>query len=580
MPGSTKLPSDPVATAETNPSTKKRNERGLPISIFIVLLFAACLLYYAVLTPERFGAFHDDGIYVTTAKALATGQGYRIISLPYEPAQTKYPPFYPFLLSLIWRIYPHFPENLIPMILLSVLATLAFLALTRRYLVSQGYATARQALIVVTLSAINWRMMILATAIYSEMVYAALSVVGLYLAEKYAKQKKGWAAGLVLGVVLGLVFLTRSSGLALLIAVAGYYVLRRQWKRAVLPVSVAGAFVVGWIGWCYFNKTTVEGINVAYYTSYLGHLNQVISDLQLHSNASRLTIFLGIVIENLIGGIVISIPLICSAINYSWVPNLGGPLLLIGFFFALFTLLLIGGGFLRSMSKGFRMLHSYVIASLGLYLFWLPDVSYDRFIMPLLPFLLLFLVREVGMMISVARTGLVSDSRASKKLGGAFIILIVLASISIGLYNYGSGIYWSLASLRKSASRAAEDTENIKWIKANTDPSDVLVCYRDPMYFLYTERRAIRSFPMRAGISWEEEGTALDDLATIIFKLVDESNGRYMILTSTDLELEDQPVLHRKILRKVIERYPQRFVPVFQSSDEWSRIYQIENNAR
>src|SRR6266705_2321119 len=120
MPGSTKPPDDPVATAETSPSTKEANERGLPILIFIVLLFAACLLYYAVLTPERFGAYHDDGIYVTTAKALATGQGYRIISLPYEPSQTKYPPFYPLLLSLIWRAYPHFPQNLIPMMLLSV----------------------------------------------------------------------------------------------------------------------------------------------------------------------------------------------------------------------------------------------------------------------------------------------------------------------------------------------------------------------------------------------------------------------------------------------------------------------------
>jgi 4-amino-4-deoxy-L-arabinose transferase-like glycosyltransferase len=337
----------------------------LTILFFVIALSVACLLYYAMISPERFGAYHDDGIYVTTAKALATGQGYRIISLPYEPAQTKYPPFYPFLLSLIWRVYPHFPQNLVPMILLSILATLAFLVLTWRYLVSQGYGPAWQALIVVALSAINWRMMILATAIYSEMVYAALSVVGLYLAEKYEKEQKGRAAGLVLGVVLGLVFLTRSSGLALLIAVAAYYVLRRQWKKSLLPVSVGGAIVVGWIAWCYFNKTSVDGINVAYYTSYLGHLNQVISDLQLHSNSSRLTIFMGIVFENLIGGILISLPLICSGINYSWVPSLGGPLLLIGFFFVLFTLLLIGVGVLRSMSKGFRRLHFYVSASLG-----------------------------------------------------------------------------------------------------------------------------------------------------------------------------------------------------------------------
>jgi len=546
----------------------------------IVLLLGPCLLYFAILSSNRFGGYHDDGIYVTTAKSIAEGRGYRIISLPYEPAQTKYPPFYPFLLSLIWRVHPHFPQNLIPMFLLSLVATLAFLVLVRRYLLSQGYATPWQALIVVALSAINWRTMILATSIYSEMVYVALSVAGLYLAEKYEKKQKSLVAGLILGTVLGLVFLTRTSGLALLAAVAAYYALRRQWKKFLLPVSVGIAFVVGWIGWCYLNKTTVEGMNVAYYTSYLGHLNQVINDTQLHSGASRLTIFLSIVFENLIGGIVIAVPLICSGINYSWIPGLGGPILLVAFFFLLFTLLLIGLGFVRSLSSGFGLLHFYVLASLGLYLFWLPDVSYDRFLMPLLPFLLLFLVRELWTLIGVARTGLVANTQLPKKLGGAFIVLLVFGSISIGLCSYGSGIYWSLASLEKSARRAAEDTENIKWIKANTESSDVLVCYRDPLYFLHTDRRAVRSFPMRAGTSWDEEGAAPNDLATLIFELLDESNGRYMILTSTDLELEDQPDQHRKILGKVIERYPQKFTLVFQSTDGRSRIYRIERDSR
>src|SRR6266705_767028 len=158
-------------------SVVRKSKSNLPHLFLVISLIAAGLLYFAVMTPTRFGAYHDDGIYVTTAKSLSTGDGYRIISLPYEPAQTKFPPFYPFLLSLIWRVNPTFPQNLIWMMLLSVGATVSFLALTYRYLVRQGYARHWQALLVVALTAINWRTVIYATGTYSEMIYTALSIV-------------------------------------------------------------------------------------------------------------------------------------------------------------------------------------------------------------------------------------------------------------------------------------------------------------------------------------------------------------------------------------------------------------------
>src|SRR5262249_58555896 len=102
------------------------------------LILAAILLIAAgvnltLLRPEGFGSYHDDGLYAVLAKALATGKGYKLISLPLEPDQTKSPPVYPLLLALIWRIYPQFPENVIWMMLLSVAATLSFLGLAYLY---------------------------------------------------------------------------------------------------------------------------------------------------------------------------------------------------------------------------------------------------------------------------------------------------------------------------------------------------------------------------------------------------------------------------------------------------------------
>src|SRR5262249_27500745 len=67
----------------------------------------ACLLLSAVLVTAGWihcdslvcGEYHDDAIYVTTAKALAEGEGYRQTFLPGAPPQTKYPPLYPALLA-------------------------------------------------------------------------------------------------------------------------------------------------------------------------------------------------------------------------------------------------------------------------------------------------------------------------------------------------------------------------------------------------------------------------------------------------------------------------------------------------
>src|SRR6185295_15544479 len=72
---------------------------------------ALALAYLVAWRAPAVGTFHDDGIYAVTAKALAEGRGYRILSLPGEIQQTKYPVLFPALLAAIWRLFPDFPAN-------------------------------------------------------------------------------------------------------------------------------------------------------------------------------------------------------------------------------------------------------------------------------------------------------------------------------------------------------------------------------------------------------------------------------------------------------------------------------------
>jgi hypothetical protein len=201
--------------------------------LLLFLIFSTSfLLYLASLNPNRFGAYYDDSIYVTTAKSLATGRGYKVISLPYEPSQTLYPPFYPLLLSIIWKVYPHFPQNVFWMMLLSIAATMSFLVLAYRYLRDYGYLQNSQALLVVMIAGLNWRTMLLATTLLSELAYAALSLAALYLAERYEKSRSGLAVGMITGLVIGLTFLTRTSGLAVLASVGLYYAFAQEMDQS------------------------------------------------------------------------------------------------------------------------------------------------------------------------------------------------------------------------------------------------------------------------------------------------------------------------------------------------------------
>ena len=125
---------NPQPSAATRFSLDSPAMVALALAVVTIALGAFCLI------PNACGSFHDDGIYVITAKALAEGRGYRLIHLPGAPAQTKYPILYPALLAVVWKVWPSFPENLVAMHALTLLTAGAAVGLAYAYLVRFGYA--------------------------------------------------------------------------------------------------------------------------------------------------------------------------------------------------------------------------------------------------------------------------------------------------------------------------------------------------------------------------------------------------------------------------------------------------------
>src|SRR4029453_13149958 len=149
---------------------------------------------------------------------------------------------------------------------------------------------------------------------------------------------------------------------------------------------------------------------------------------------------------------------------------------------------------IRRISSGLRLLYVYLFLYLGMHLAT-PYTTYDRYLVSLLPFLLLFFVSELSRLFQGVRNQLKSRQGLTERLSGAVAGVAALALIGVVLFGYLKGIQLQTRSIERLAGRAQEEDQLARWIVSNTDVSDTLVCYRDPVYFLRTGRQSARSVP-------------------------------------------------------------------------------------
>ena len=222
----------------------RRSMVGL-LSIVVVFLVVLNVQWSA----DNFGLYHDDSLYLSSARALATGEGYVIPSIPGEPAQTKYPVFYPWLLSLLWRVWPAFPNNLYGAFWLSALAGCAFL-LGSFTLLRQLGAGEKTALALTALVAFHPATLALGGALLSDSVFMALATWSLVLGR--AAISNGSTGGavcrrlwLLAAVLLAASVMTRSLGIAVGAGLALAALGQRSFRATIVVAVVCVAAFLG-----------------------------------------------------------------------------------------------------------------------------------------------------------------------------------------------------------------------------------------------------------------------------------------------------------------------------------------------
>jgi len=441
------------------------------------VIIAVILLAFPSINREI--TFYDEGVYLIIAKALASGLGYVRDSLPDSPRETLYPPLFPLVLGMIWRLFPNFPDNLVVMRMLMLVAGVLFLVLSYRTLKDGLGLRHVEALSIVAIVGAHPVFVDFTTRLTAEIPYALLSMGSLYFYARFLSSNKVHHMGFAI-ILAALAVLTRIIGIALLGALVIHLFLLRRYRLSIVVAAFSAAVFLplqlwNWAGQEAYIQYPLEiGIN---YRGYFADL--VLSDwiFQLHRS---LVINLGLLMIN------------WASLVLPWVPSILGGLL---------VAVVIYPPLRNLRHHPFPQAHHlYCTLCVLLILIW-PWPENSRFLLVLSPLLIAYFIRGVKLLLS-GRLLKASSEDTIRKVMNTVMVVLVLGALGHGISDF----FNKRVNYQRAVSVHSEFQSMLKWIKDNTPSNSILVGNYDPAYHLFTGRKSIRiSFPDPFSIYYTKE---------------------------------------------------------------------------
>ncbi len=452
----------------------------------IAALVPAALLAWRARDVPHLGYFHDDSLYLASARSLAEGSGYRIPSLPGAPHQTKYPPLYPAALALAWRLRPEFPAGL-PVALALTWAALPACVLFSRRVFARFEIPPDRAWLLAAAVAANPFLAIAGASLLSELPFTVLALAALL-----ALDRRPLAAGLLAGAAC----LTRSAGVVVLFA--GTMALRKR-AGAFLAPGVAAA--AGWWCWAQVHRTGADDPVSLYYTDYLGHyldgLTPGDAGWFVYRNLDTLLLSAG--------------GLFAFGLGDSFAAKSVARVLAVAAF----------AGLGRSARRGMTAFHWFAAAYLALLLVWNypPD---QRFLVPVLPVLAAGLYAEAA---NIWKTGrLARVLLAGCGLAGAALAAYAFAVVLPGFVEHQRAL-------------GAERRETYRWIARHTPGEARFLAYGDALLWLHTGRRACR-MPIPPRLVYRSGASGAATALAGVAEVARRWGLTHALLTPVDMNLE------------------------------------------
>lgn len=453
----------------------------------IVLAFTV-----AVQSAQPVGTFWDDGVYLITARSLASGEGYRFAHLPGAPPAVHYPPGWPALLAAVWRLLPGFPDNAGPLLFLnpllaSVGAAMACAYGVRRLRLHHALAVAAAVVFATTLP-----VLVLDGVLFAEPLFLVVTIATLFAADAAARDGDPRRAA-VSGLLAGLATLVRSIGIVLVPAIVLALVLERRVRAAAVAAAMALACIVPWQVWVAAHAGQLAPPLRGNYGPYSGWLAAAVRERGVPWVAS--------VVWRNVNSIERSFAVIFFPVGLRPVR----PLLVV----LLLVLTLLGGYAVWRRSRTFCL---FAVGYAAVVACW--PYAPDRFAWAVWPLAGLLVAGGASEAWRYAR-----HRAAPAGVRAAATVMVALATVAGGGLAFYSmrGISrgWVDGAQRRNAERLAPVVD---WVNANTGVNDVVACDGEPFVNLHTGRRVVPVHALSADeyLAGTALGTAVEDLQALI----------------------------------------------------------------
>ena len=492
------------------------------------------------------GLMVDDAWYMLFAKALAEGEGYRVISSATTSILPLYPPGFPAILSFVFRISPQFPQNVWLLKSVSIAAMcgvglLSYFYLQRHRNLPRDLASCAAVAITVTPAFV-----FLATStVMSDCVFTLAqlaTVVLLHRSVDTGDSSRARVSAACAGVMAAATVLIRSAGIGLVVAAGLWLMKERLGNRAAVFAAVVLLSLMPWMLYARAHAPTPDeraahGGAVAYaYTDQLWMRwagSPAFGYVRSRDLPARLGTNLVDVFGRDIGGILVPVVLRGPAESGEEIVGLGGTLglsagsmgnapgtMLISLLCSGIALL----GYVRKVRERLTVAEILVPTSLVITLLW-PFWSF-RFVLPLTPFLFLYLVGGIQML---AR-------------GSSSVLRVVMLCV-IGLHVYDHAGY-ILLSKQSGGSRRIQwlaDADNvhqaIAWIGTGLDEHGILASTNPALVYLRIGRKGISLDDPRAVFSTLKRRGVRYAASFVATDLPALSRGEFAVLYSSSARL-------------------------------------------
>src|SRR5579864_5640866 len=508
--------------------------RASSLFVFLLLLIPSAQFAWRNRDMPGFTHLHDDGLFFISAQSLATGGGYRIPSLPENPAQTKFPPLYPLYLSVVWRMNPAFPANLVLGSVGCWMALAACLALTWRLYRSDG-ASEKRTWVLVALLGLSPYMILFGSMMFSEIFFTCFVLATFLLA-----RREGMRAIVAAGVMAGLAYLARTAGIALLISVPAWLVWRRERGRAGIFALTMLPFVAGWMLWSHANRLPGADPTLTYYTDYLGYqfANVGFDNLAvvLWKNADQILYGMGSLV----------LPKVFDALPVKILTQVIAVAML--------------AGVVRMVRRGVAVDYAlFAAVSTGILLVWHYPAT-ERFVLPLFPLLIAGFLTEMEHLATMLRSGLRHrdfGQRAVAAVFGAGVAAVLIGALA--LQGYMSFVYLK-ASADQQRAGLADRRAAYQWMSANLPASAAVLSYDDSLLYLYSGHRGNYK-PLMPRWWYAEDHASMVNAYRNLAAYCASRGLTYVYFTSEDLSRETGDE-DRLAVERIIRADP-ALVPIF-----------------